>query len=203
MNISRSQRRSIVFAGWATLTMAAIAVAQAPATKSGVGLSVDAAQSHLHWTVDSTLHTVHGTFIIKSGSVYFDPASGKASGAIVVSATSGESGSGARDKRMHHEILESEKYPEVIFRPTQVQGKVSLSGPSDVKLAGVFSLHGADHELTAQVHVEMAGDHWRGTASFEVPYVQWGIKDPSNFLLKVKPVVNVELELSGTSQPAN
>ncbi len=41
------------------------------------------------------------------------------------------------------------------------------------------------------------GDRWRGTGKFEVPYVKWGIKDPSNFLLKVKPVVNVELEMSG------
>ena len=38
----------------------------------------------------------------------------------------------------------------------------------------------------------------KGTAKFEVPYVKMGNqKDPSNFILKVKPLVNVELELSG------
>jgi hypothetical protein len=61
----------------------------------------------------------------------------------------------------------------------------------------VFSIHGSDHDLTALVHAELMGDHWRGTGTFDVPYVQWGIKDPSNFLLKVKPVVNVELEMAG------
>jgi polyisoprenoid-binding protein YceI len=160
-------------------------------------LTVDPTQSKVHWMVDSTLHTVHGTFALKSGKVHFDPETGKAGGEIVVLALSGESGNGSRDKRMHKEILETEKYPEVIFRPMQVEGNVARAGPSDVKLAGVFSIHGAEHELTTQVHAELAGNHWTGTAKFDVPYVKWSIKDPSNLLLKVKPVVSVELELAG------
>jgi polyisoprenoid-binding protein YceI len=168
---------------------------QTPASE--IVLTLDPSQSTVHWAVDSTLHTVHGTFALKSGSVHFDPESGKAGGEIVVLASSGESGNGSRDARMHKEILESAKYPEVVFRPTRVEGKVGQSGASDVKLGGVFSIHGADHDLTAVVHAELTGDRWRGTSKFDVPYVKWGIKDPSNFLLKVKPVVNVELEMSG------
>jgi polyisoprenoid-binding protein YceI len=169
----------------------------APATASEVVVTFDPAQSKVHFTVDSTLHTVHGTFALKSGTVHFDPATGKAGGEIVVFATSGESGNSSRDNRMHKEILETAKYPDVVFRPKQVEGKVTSTGASDVKLHGVFSIHGTDHELTAVVHTELRGDHWKGTGTFEVPYIQWGIKDPSNFLLKVKPVVNVELEMSG------
>lgn len=165
-------------------------------------LTLDPAQSKVHWTVDSTLHTVHGTFTLKSGTVHFDPETGKAGGEIVVYAPSGESGNGSRDRRMHKEILETSKYPEVVFRPTHVDGKVGRSGVSDVRLDGVFSIHGADHELTAQVHAELTGDRWRGTSKFEVPYVKWGIKDPSNFLLRVQPVVNVELEMSGEVEAA-
>jgi polyisoprenoid-binding protein YceI len=164
---------------------------------SEILLTLDPAQSKVHWTVDSTLHVVHGTFALKSGTVHFDPETGKAGGEIVVYASSGESGNDSRDKRLHKEILETAKYPEVVFRPTQVEGKVAQSGASDVKLSGVFSIHGADHDLTALVHAELMGDHWQGTSKFEVPYVKWGIKDPSNFLLRVKPVVNVELEMSG------
>jgi|SRR5580700_44368 polyisoprenoid-binding protein YceI len=160
-------------------------------------LTLDPVQTKVHWTLDSTLHTVHGTFALKGGTVHFDPETGKAGGEIVVDAPSGDSGNGSRDKRMHKEILETAKYPEVVFRPTQVEGKVGQSGASDVKLAGVFSIHGADHEFTAPVHAVLTAGRWRGTSEFEVPYVEWGIKDPSNFLLKVKPVVKVELEMSG------
>jgi polyisoprenoid-binding protein YceI len=171
---------------------------QLPTTAaSEVILAVDPAQSKVHWTVDSTLHTVHGTFALKSGSLQFDPGTGRASGKIVVYATSGESGNKSRDARMHAEILETAKYPEVVFGPTQLEGKVAASGPSDCKVHGIFSIHGADHEIVAQVHAELVGDHWKGTSKFEVPYVSWGIKDPSNFLLKVKPTVIVELELAG------
>ena len=173
-----------------------------PAPVSEIVLTLDPAQSTVHWTLDSTLHMVHGTFSPKSGTMHFDPETGKAGGEIVVAATSGESGNNSRDARMHKEILETPKYPDVIFRPTQVQGKVGQSGASDLTLDGIFSIHGADHNLTAAVHAELTGDRWRGTAKFQVPYVKWGIKDPSNFLLKVKPVVNVELEMSGEVKAA-
>jgi polyisoprenoid-binding protein YceI len=175
----------------------------APAATSELVLTIDPSQSKVHWMVDSTLHTVHGTFALKSGTLHFNPQTGKAGGEIIVYAPSGESGNGSRDKRMHKEILETEKYPEVVFRPQQVEGSVPRSGASDVKLSGVFSIHGADHPLTAEVHANLSGDHWTGTGKFQVPYITWGIKDPSNFLLKVKPVVDVELELSGALKNVN
>jgi polyisoprenoid-binding protein YceI len=161
-------------------------------------LSVDPGQSKVHWIVDSTLHTVHGTFAMKGGSLHLDSASGKASGEIVVLARSGESGNGSRDEKMHKEVLESGKFPDVIFRPTQVEGKVLNSGSSDVKVQGTFVLHGSSHEITVPVHAELSGENWKGSGKFDVPYIQWGLKNPSNFLLKVQPVVNVELEIAGS-----
>ncbi len=173
----------------------------APQTNpANVTLNLDVAQSKLHWTLDSTLHTVHGTFNLKRGVVKFDPATGSASGEIVVYATSGESGNDSRDKKMHDEILESARYPEVIFRPTKIEGKVAVPGTSDVQLQGKFLLHGSEHDLTVPVHAELTGDHWKGTAKFSVPYIQWGLKSPNTFLLKAAPVVDIELELSGTLQ---
>ncbi len=167
-----------------------------------VVLTFDPAQTKVHFMVDTTLHTVHGTFALKSGTIQFDPQTGKAEGTIVVIATSGESGNSSRDERMHKEILETWKYAEATFRPTQIEGQVSLTSPCDFKVKGTFNLHGGDHEMLVLVHSELAGDHWKGTAKFDVPYTQWGIKDPSNFLLKVKPVVHVDMELSGGQSAA-
>jgi YceI-like domain len=161
-------------------------------------LSVDPAKSTVHWSVESSLHTVHGTFHVKRGTVFVDPTTGKASGEIVVDATSGESGNNARDRRMHKEILESNQYSEVVFRPDRADGTIVQQGNSNLKLHGIFSLHGADHDLNVPTQATLTEEGWKGTAAFEVPYIQWGLKNPSNFLLKVKPVVDVELDLAGS-----
>jgi len=188
-----------------TLFSSILSLPQSPTVAKAASetvLTLDPARTKVHWTLDSTLHTVHGTFALKSGTIHFDPDTGKAGGEIVVLATSGESGNSSRDARMHKEILETGKYPEAVFHPVQVEGKVAPSGASDVKLNGTFSIHGADHPISAEVHADLTGSHWTGTAKFDIPYVTYGIKDPSNFLLKVKPVVEVELEMSGEVRTA-
>ena len=62
---------------------------------------------------------------------------------------------------------------------------------------GVLALHGSEHELSVPVTGEIAGDRWHGTGAFKIPYVEWGLKSPSNFFLKADPVVEVEVELAG------
>jgi polyisoprenoid-binding protein YceI len=166
-------------------------------------LSLDPAQSKVHYVVDSTLHTVHGTFNLKSGTLRFDPASGNARGEFIVYATSGDSGNSSRDEKMHKDVLESRKYPEVLFKPTQVEGMVAPLGASDVKLRGVFTLHGSDHEIVVPVRAELTANRWKGSAKFIVPFLQWGLKDPSNFFLKVKPNVEVDLDFVGSFKSAN
>lgn len=167
---------------------------------TGVTFTLDPSGSRLRWTLGSTLHTVHGTFALKRGEVSFDPSSGNASGEIVADAASGESGNESRDKKMHREILESGRYSDIVFRPSRVEGKVSAGGTSSVQLHGVFVLHGAQHEMSVPIQTELSGNHWKGSAKFSIPYIQWGLKSPNTFLLKADPAVEIELEMSGTLQ---
>jgi hypothetical protein len=207
----RAARSLWVFALLALLTARTLAQSERPAVAAPVAVAVtanagditirlDPAQSKINWTLGSTLHTVHGTFVLKRGTLKFDPASGSASGEFVADATSGQTGNDSRDKKMHGEILESGRYGEVIFRPDRVDGKVLARGACSVQLHGTFVLHGGEHELTVPVQAELTGNQWKGTAKFSVPYVQWGLKSPNTFLLKADPAVDVELELSGTLQ---
>ncbi len=205
MNWSRSCLTGVFyFLVAAPLTMVVLsalpqhAAPQTPASE--IVLGIDPSQSKVHWTLGSTVHTVHGSFAFKKGTVQLDTSTGKASGEIVVDAASGNSGNDGRDKKMHKEVLESGRYAEVIFRPDRVEGKITPQGIFTVQVHGLFVLHGSEHELTVPVQAEFAGDHWTGSAKFNVPFIDWGLKNPSNFFLKVNHAVEIDLELKGSLQ---
>ena len=154
---------------------------------------LDPSKTEINFTLHDPIHTVHGTFTLKRGSIQLDPGTGQASGEIVIDLPSGISGNGSRDKRMHKEILESQKYPEAVFRPDRVRGPIAPEGTSEIEIHGNFRIHGADHELTIHVQVQANGTQYIATAHFLIPYVQWGMKNPSNFLLKVDDKVEIEV----------
>lgn len=160
--------------------------------------ALDSHQSTVTFTLGDVLHTVHGTFQLKSGSVQFDPATGNASGLLVVNAQSGDSGSGARDRRMHKDILESQKFPEITFAPHRITGQVPANGSSQVTIVGTMVLHGQPHEISILAPVTVHDGHAVADMKFLVPYVQWGLKNPSTFILRVSDKVEIDVHAVGT-----
>lgn len=152
----------------------------------------------VNFTLGDVLHTVRGTFQLKQGSLRLDPASGKLTGEIVVDAKSGGSGSGMRDRKMHREVLESDRYREITFRPDRVDGTLSQQGKSSVRVHGIFTIHGSDHELTVPAEVEMSSGYLTATLHFAVPYEKWGMKNPSTLFLRVSESVDIDLTATGT-----
>jgi len=158
---------------------------------------LDPAQSSVKFTLGDVLHTVRGTFKVKQGNLQIESA-GKVSGQIVVDAASGESGSGTRDRKMHKEVLESARYPEIAFRPDRIDGTVANSGKSSVVLHGMFNIHGADREISVPAQVEITGEQWTAAVHFSVPYQKWGMKNPSTLFLRVSDSVEIDLVATGT-----
>ena len=182
--------------GLAALALTALsAVAAAAQDRS---FQLDPAQTTVKFTLGDVLHTVHGTFHLKHGALQLEPASGRVSGEIVVDAKSGESGSGVRDRKMHREILESESYPEIAFRPDKVEGAVASQGKSSVKVHGMFNIHGVDREITVPAELDLTADHWTASVHFTVPYAKWGMKNPSTLFLRVNDSVEIDLTAVGS-----
>ena len=182
---------------WAGLLFAALMLAAAAAPAQEISLEFKPADSKIGFELGAALHSVHGAFELKRGVIHYNPVSGAISGEIVADAASGNSGNDSRDQKMHREVLESQRYPEIVFRPDRVDGKVSAQGTSTVQVHGIFALHGAEHEITVPVQVKLTTDHWTASSRFSIPYVQWGLKNPSTFLLRVSQSVDIEVEGSG------
>ena len=183
-----------VFAGLATLLFAPLSEAQDSIVQ------LDPAQTKIEYALSGNFHTVHGTFALKSSTIRFDPSRGKISGSVVVDATSGDSGNGGRDKKMHREILETAKFPDIVFTPKQITGTVNADGASKVEVSGQFRLHGQYHEVTLTIDVKSEGRDLQIATHIEIPYVQWGLKNPSNFFLRVNDKVAIEIQAAGRGQ---
>ncbi len=161
-------------------------------------LELDPAKTQIHYMLGGTVHTVHGLFQMRSGVINFDPATGAASGAIIVDAASGNSGTEGRDKKMDKDVLQTEQYNEIVFYPKKVIGSVPSQGASQIQVQGVFRLHGADHDMTMVLPVQINGTQVSANTQFVVPYVAWGMKDPSTLFLRVAKEVQISIETSGT-----
>jgi polyisoprenoid-binding protein YceI len=178
------------------LNMAVAAQSNSPSPEE-ITFTPDASSSSVIFSLDATMHTVHGGFAFKKSAIHFSPNLKQISGEIVLDATSAKTGIDARDNKMNKGVLESNRFPEIVFHPDRVEGALALQGTSKIQIHGVFTIHGQQHEMTVPAEVEITAQRWTVTSRFVVPYVDWGMKDPSNFLLHVKKTVDIEVKLAG------
>lgn len=195
------RRFSIPFLLVAVAGLASLVLTPASRAQESI-VQIDPAQTKIEFSLSGNIHTVHGKFALKSSSLRFDPSNGKISGAIVVDATSGNSGNTGRDARMHREVLESARFPEIVFMPMQMAGVLAAEGSSNVQVSGKFRLHGQEHDVTLPVDVKSDGKNLQISTHIDIPYAQWGLKNPSNFFLRVSDTVVIEIQATGRLQSA-
>jgi len=183
-------------AGFLFLALPLALVSNAFAQQQTFTVMPDASQ--VVFVLGGSGHHVQGAFQVHSGSVNFNSGAQKLSGSVVVEAGSGNSGEPSRDKKMDTEVLDSAHYAEVTFAPTSYQGALAPTGDSTIQVSGVFTLHGTPHNITVPMHIHIDGKTMTAKGHFTVPYVQWGLKDPSIFILKVAKEVGIDLNLVGS-----
>lgn len=165
-------------------------------------LILDPAASRVGFTLPATGHTVEGSFALKSGRITFDSATGDASGEIVLDLTGAQTGNKSRDNTMHQDVLETAKYPTAVFRAEKIRGTVAPAGPSQVTLDGTLSFHGADHKMSLPAKVDVQNGRLKAQTQLSIPYVEWGLKNPSVMFLRVDKVVTVNVNAEGRLEGA-
>jgi hypothetical protein len=181
---------------FAAFALAGLLAPAAVAQRQSFVVNPDA--SEVKMTLNTTHEVVNGTFHVQSGSIEFDRGAPKMSGSVVVLAGSCKTGNGSRDKKMNKDILEVEQHATVSFEPKTYTGVLAPSGDSTIQLTGIFTLLGTPHEITVPLQVHLEGARATAKAHFVVPYVQWGLKNPSFMIWKADNDVAIDLNLVGT-----
>ncbi len=159
--------------------------------------AVNPSESKVTITLNTTHEVVTGSFRVQSGTVEFDRAAQKMSGWIGVAAGSGKTGNDSRDRKMNNDILKVEQFATVSFEPKSYAGVIAASGDSNIEVTGIFTLLGTAHEITVPIQVRLEGDAANAKAHFVVPYVQWGLKNPSFLIWKADNDVAIDVYLEG------
>ena len=180
---------------FAVLALAVILAPAALAQHQTFAVNPDA--SEVKMTLNTTHEVVNGTFHIQSGFIEFDRSNPKMSGSVTVLAGSGKTGNDSRDKKMNKDILKVDQYTTVSFAPKTYSGTIAPSGESTIQVSGVFTLLGIPHDLTIPMQIHMDGSKATARAQFVVPYVQWGLKNPSFMFWKAENDVAIDLNLVG------
>jgi polyisoprenoid-binding protein YceI len=160
-------------------------------------LELDPSKTVIEFRLPGTLHTTHGTFKLERGTITGDPSTGKAGGSIVVDARSGDTGMASRDNHMRESVLETQRYPEITFDPQHFTLELKSGDQFQGTMQGVLTLQGRRHDVALTAQGQLVGDNLTATAHFSVPYVAWGLKDPSILFLTVAKQVDIDIATSG------
>jgi len=168
-----------------------------PLAAETLTFTLDPAATTIELHFGATMHSVDGTLRAKEGTIELDPSSGHATGRIVLDATSAQTGNARRDQKMHNKILESPKYPEMVFTIERVSGTVNPAGRSELELHGSLDMHGARHPIDLVATARAEGERITATGRVTIPYLDWGMEDPSFLVLRVEKQVHVEIKAVG------
>src|SRR6202789_75399 len=184
--------------GMKSFVVLALAVILAPAALAQhQTFAVNPDASEVKMKLNTTHEVVNGTFHIQSGSINFDRTASHISGIVIVAAGSGKTGNDSRDRKMNKDILKVDQFATVSFAPKAYNGTIAASGDSTIQVSGVFTLLGTAHDLTIPMQIHLDGSKATAKGQFNVPYVQWGLKNPSFMIWKADNDVAMDLNLVG------
>ena len=80
------------------------------------------------------------------------------------------------EKTMREEVLQIDRFPEVTFESTSVEGEKVFENQYRVQIKGNLSLHGVTHPETIEAQVTVNGDQVRAYGDFTLRQTDYGMK---------------------------
>jgi polyisoprenoid-binding protein YceI len=106
------------------------------------------------------------------------------------------------ERTMNQEVLETERYPEILFESSKVSANKVGDGQYLVNLVGALSLHGVTNSQPVSAQVALIGDTLRAHGEFSVLQTAYGIKPVSiaGGSLKVKDELKCSFDILARKQ---
>jgi polyisoprenoid-binding protein YceI len=77
------------------------------------------------------------------------------------------------------EVLQVEKYPEIVFKSTNVTGKMKSDGQYEAKIEGNLTLHGVTRPIEIPTQVTVKGNTLHANGTFSINRSDYGVKTHS------------------------
>src|SRR6266852_7092238 len=103
------------------------------------------------------------------------------------------------DKELREIVLEPDKYPEIVFRSTSVNGKAAANNQYDLKIVGDLTLHGVTRAITIPVKLTVTGNDLRAQGEFSISRHDFKVKATSAFhgLVRVRNKLKFTFDIVG------
>lgn len=156
---------------------------------------LDPAGAAAGFDLKATMHTVHGTTTKLSGEVRVVPledGSLALSGRIEVDAGSLDTANAKRDAKLHGDTLEVAKNPSIVLVPERFipSGPPTAEGTTLGELTGQLTIRGATHPVTIGASLAPNGARIVVNGTFDVTWADYGIPDPSFFIVRIEKVAH-------------
>jgi polyisoprenoid-binding protein YceI len=106
------------------------------------------------------------------------------------------------NKELREIVLLPDQYPEIVFKSTNVTGKVTAPNQYDLKIAGDLTLHGVTRPITIPTKVTVTGNELRAQGEFSISRDDFKVKATSavHGLVRVKDRVKFTFDIVGHQQ---
>jgi hypothetical protein len=169
-------------------------------------ITLDAATSQVTFELGAVFHTVHGRGPVEETVLTYAPAAGTLNGIIRMPATGLTTDNQRRDRKMHGQVLKSAEHPWIIMKLQRADGFLNPESGGALQIEAELVLLGQGHPVSFPVEISIIdpdSGRVRAAGAFSVPYVAWGLEDPSAVFLRVDKEVRVTFSADGTLAPAS
>jgi polyisoprenoid-binding protein YceI len=167
---------------------------------------IDPHQATAGFELKATMHTVHGNTGKVSGEVHVVPeeSGGLAlTGKIEIQAATLETGNVKRDATMHDTSLDVAEFPAIALEPERFtpSGPPAADGSVSGQILGRLTIRGVKHPVTVEATLTPQGSSITAEGTFDVAWADFGIPDPSFFVVRIDPVAHARFKAAFVAAP--